>query len=174
MRKLIWAALALFVAVVPSHAQTSVADVSAGYSYFRMGGSGGLNMNGVSGSAGINANNWLGVVGDLGYYHGSPAGVGFNTVTYAVGPRFSYRSDSTIPVVPFAQALFGGAHLSASFAGVSATSNPFAYGFGGGADIGRGKIALRPQVDYFGLRENGLTTNSIRVSVGLVFHLGQK
>lgn len=174
MRKLIWIAVALFVAV-PSHAQTSVADVSAGYSYFRLGGSGGLNMNGVSGSGAINANNWLGVAGDLGYYHASPGGVGFNTVTYTVGPRFSYRmSDSVIPVVPFAEALIGGAHLSASSAGVSATSNPLAFSFGGGADIGRGKIALRPQVDYFGLRENGFTTNSVRITVGLVFHVGQK
>ena len=71
---------------------------------------GGLNMNGVSGSGTINANNWLGVAGDLGYYHASPGGVGFNTVTYTVGPRFSYRMpDSVIPVVPFAEALIGGA-----------------------------------------------------------------
>ena len=175
MRKLIWAAVALFLAV-PSHAQqTSLADVSAGYSYFRLGGSGGANLNGVSGSAALNANNWFGVVGDLGAYHGSPSGVGLTTVTYTVGPRFSYRAaDSTIPVVPFAQVLLGGSHLSASYGGFGASSNPFAYSFGGGADVGSGKISLRPQVDYFGLRANGLTTNSIRISVGIVFHVGQK
>lgn len=175
MRKLIWIALAMFFAV-PSHAQT-LADVSAGYSYFRLGGSGGVsgvNLNGVSGSAGFNANDWLGVNGDLGVYHGSPSGVGVTAVTYTVGPRFSYHMESAVPVVPFVQALVGGSHLSASYGGVGGSSNPFAFSFGGGADIGRGRIALRPQFDYFGLRSNGLTNNSIRISVALVFHVGQK
>lgn len=177
MRKLIWVALAVFLAV-PSYAQTPLAGVSAGYSYFRLGASGavsGVNLNGVSGSAGLNANNWLGVMGDLGVYHGSPSGMGVTAVTYTAGPRFSYHmSESVVPVVPFVQALFGGSHLSASYGGIGGSSNPFAFSFGGGADIGRGRIALRPQFDYFGLRSNGLTNNSIRISVGLVFHVGQK
>ena len=175
MRKLIWMAVALFLAV-PSYAQqTPLADVSAGYSYFRLGGSGGVNLNGVSGSAGLNANNWLGVVGDLGVYHGSPSGVGVTAVTYTVGPRFSYHmSESRVPIVPFVQALLGGSHLSASYGGIGGSSNPFAYSFGGGADFGGGKIALRPQFDYFGLRSNGVTSNSFRMSIALVFHVGQR
>lgn len=174
MKKLIWVALVLFAAI-PLHAQTSVADVSAGYSYFRLGVSNGINLNGVSGSASFNANNWLGVVGDLGVYHGSPSGVGVTAVTYTVGPRFSYHmSENRVPLVPFVQALFGGSHLSASYGGIGGSSNPFAYSFGGGADLGGGRIALRPQFDYFGLRANGFTANSLRMSVALVFHFGQK
>ena len=45
MRKLLWVAVALFAAV-PSHAQ-SLADVSAGYSYFRLGGVGGAGLPGI-------------------------------------------------------------------------------------------------------------------------------
>ena len=108
MKKFIWAALALSLFVMPSHAQSaSAADVSAGYSYFRIAGSNGAsgtNMNGVSGSLAVNMNQWAGVVADLGYYHGSPAGIGLSNTTYTFGPRFSYR---TAKVTPFFQALFG-------------------------------------------------------------------
>jgi len=172
MKRIIVALAAFAIFAVASHAQSAPqADVAVGYSYFRMGGSGGINLNGVSGSAAYNVNNWVGVVGDLGVYHGSPAGVGFTNVTYTFGPRFTYREAGR--VVPFAQALFGGAHLSA----LSSSSNPFAYGFGGGADIAMnssGSITLRPQVDYFGLRSNGNTANCTRISVGVIYHFGQK
>ena len=47
MRKFIWVAFALSVLAVSSQAQQiPAADVSAGYSYFRVGGSGGANLNG--------------------------------------------------------------------------------------------------------------------------------
>ena len=176
MKKSLWVALASLLFVVPSHAQsTSMADVSGGYSYFRVGGSGGTNMNGGTGSVAFNANKVLGFVGDFGVYHASPSGVGVTASTYTFGPRFSYRSSGN--VVPFAQALFGGAHLSASFGGASASTNPFAYSLGGGADfaISRdSKVSLRPEFDYVGMRENGSTANCFRIAVGIVYHIGQK
>ena len=176
MKKFMWVALALSLVAIPSHAQqTPAADVSVGYSYFRVGGSGGANLNGFSASGAYNANQWFGVVGDLGVYHGSPSGVSVTATTYTFGPRFSYRESSKI--VPFAQALFGGSHVSASAGGFSGSTNPFAFSFGGGADIGigtSGKVALRPQVDYFGLRSNGSTSNCVRISVGIVFHIGER
>jgi len=64
MKKLIFLLLAFSVFVVPSHAQS--VDASLSYSYFRLGGSGGINQNGVSGSVAYNPNRWLGVVGDFG------------------------------------------------------------------------------------------------------------
>jgi len=48
---------------------------------------------------------------------------------------------------------------------------------GGGAEIGLdsgGRFALRPQVEYFGFRANGSTTNTVRVSVGMVLHISKK
>jgi hypothetical protein len=176
MKKLMWVALACSLFAVPSHAQgASPAEVSGGYSFFRVGGSGGTNMNGGSGSLAINTNDWLGLVGDFGVYHASPSGIGVTASTYTFGPRFSYRAAGK--VVPFGEALFGGAHLSATSMGVSASTNPFAYSFGGGADLAMskdGKVSLRPEFDYFGLRQNGTTENSIRIAVGIVFHIGQR
>ena len=173
MKKFIWVALALALLTVPSHAQTAAGDVSAGYSFFRVQGSGGTNLNGFSTSGAYNANRWLGIVGDLGVYHGSPSGVGLTAITYTFGPRLSYHTSDRF--VPFAQALFGGSHISASYGGLSGSTSPFAYAFGGGVELPfgvSGKTALRPEFDYFGLRTNGSTTNSFRISVGIVYHIG--
>jgi hypothetical protein len=176
MKKFIWVALVLSVFAVSSQAQeTPAAEVSAGYSYFRLGGSNGVNLNGFNTSAVYNANNWFAVAGDVGVYHGSPSGVSLNAFTYTFGPRFSYRKSDKF--VPFAQALFGASHASASFGGVSGSSNPFTYGFGGGADLAvspGGKVSLRPEVEYFGLRSNGATSNCMRISFGIVYNFGRR
>ncbi|MGH9574329.1 MAG: outer membrane beta-barrel protein [Candidatus Acidiferrales bacterium] len=173
MKKFMWVALAAALFVIPSHAQsvTPAADVSAGYSYLRVGGSNGLNMNGGSGAVTFNANNWLGLAADFGFYHASPSGVGVSASTYQFGPRVSYRAGGK--VVPFGEALFGGAHLSSS--GIA--TNPFAYTMGGGADLQLGasdKWSLRPEFAYVGMRQNGASENCMRISFGIVFHLGQK
>jgi len=176
MKKFLWVAFALSVLAVSSPAQQiPAADVSAGYSYFRIGGTGGANLNGFSTSAAYNANQWFGLVGDLGVYHGSPSGVGLTDLTYRFGPRFSIRKSDKF--VPFVQGLVGGSHVSASFGGFSGSTNPFTYSVGGGAEVplgSRGKVALRPEVDYFGMSSNGATTNCVRISVGIVYHIGQR
>jgi hypothetical protein len=61
--------------------------------------------------------------------------------------------------------------------GFTGVSNAFAIGAGGGADIkldGRGRFALRPQMEYFGFRANGSTSNNARLSLGLVIRIGKK
>ena len=173
MKKIMWAAVALTLFAMTSRAQnTPKADASIGYSYLHLSQSGATaNLNGVSGSIAYNATSVLGIAGDIGYYHGSPSGVGFSAVSYVFGPRFSFRKSEK--AVPFFQALFGGARASSS--GVS--TNNFAYSFGGGADLGifhKDTVGIRPQFDYIGVRSNGTTVNGARVSVGLVFHIGQK
>ena len=172
MKKFIWLALALSLVAMPSRAQeTPVSDVSVGYAYFH---ASGANLNGVSGSAAYYANDWFGLVGDIGVYHGSPSGVSVTALTYTVGPRFSVRKSDK--VVPYVQALVGGSHLSASFGGFSGSVNPFAYGVGGGAEFSlakSGKVVLRPEVEYFGLRSGG-TANSVRISVGIAYHIGRR
>jgi hypothetical protein len=176
MKKFIWVVIALSFCAMSSQAQRVPAtDVSAGYSYFRIGGSGGVNLNGFNTSFAYNANDWLGFVGDLGVYHGSPSGVSVTDFTYTFGPRFSMRRSGRI--VPYAEALFGASHLSASFGGAGGSTNPFTFGAGGGADVAlgsSGRVSLRPEVDYFGIRAGGATGNCVRISVGIVYHFGQR
>ncbi|HYL84710.1 MAG TPA: outer membrane beta-barrel protein [Candidatus Angelobacter sp.] len=165
MRKLILLGLALACFAASSRAQSI--DASVSYSYFRLGGSGGINQNGVSGSVAYNPNRWLGIVGDLGGYHASPGGVSLNTYTFLFGPRLTFRNPTKIN--PFAQALIGGSRLTAGSGGGS--TNQFAYSVGGGVDIGfLPHLALRPQVDYVGLNTSGSRTNCTRISVGFVVH----
>ena len=165
MKKLIFLFLALFVFAIPSRAQS--VDVSVGYSYFRLGGSGGINQNGVSGSLAYNLKSWAGIVGDFGGYHASPGGVSLNTYTYLFGPRLTLRNASKIN--PFGQALLGGSRITTGSGGGS--NSQFAYSVGGGVDIGLlPHLAFRPQVDYVGLNTPGSHTNCTRVSAGLVVH----
>jgi hypothetical protein len=167
MKKPIILFLALSAFAIPSRAQSI--DVSAGYSYFRLGGSGGINQNGVSGSVAYNLKtwDWLGLVGDFGGYHGSVLGVSLNTYTYLFGPRLTLRNPSKIN--PFAQALLGGSRITIGSGGGS--SNQFAYSVGGGVDIGLlPHLAFRPQVDYVGLNTSPSRTNCTRVSAGFVVH----
>jgi hypothetical protein len=167
MKKLILLGLGLVLFAIPSRGQS--VDASLSYSYFRLGNSGGLNQNGVSGSVAYNPNRWLGIAGDIGVYHASPSGVSVNTTTYLFGPRLTLRNPTKIN--PFAQALFGGSRLSAGYGGASAATNQFAFSVGGGVDLGiLPHLALRPQVDYVGMRNSGQTLNSTRVSIGFVVH----
>ena len=163
MKKLILLILAVFVFPVPSRAQS--VDASLSYSYFRLGGNGGLNQNGVSGSVAYNLHDWLGIVGDFGGYHASPGGTSLNTYTYLFGPRLTLRNATKIN--PFGQALLGGSRI----AGGGGSANQFAYSVGGGVDIGLlPHLAFRPQLDYVGLATSGGHTNCTRVSAGFVVH----
>jgi peptidoglycan-associated lipoprotein len=89
------------------------------------------------------------------------------------GPRFSCRSSSR--VTPFAQVLLGGARTSVSAFGASGSTNGFAFSTGGGVDLGVTKhIALRPQLDYLGMRVGSNTLNTVRGSFGIVFRFGNR
>ena len=170
MKKLVLLALAILLLPTLSRAQS--VEPAIGYSYLRLGGSGGVNANGVSGSLAINPNRWLGLVGDVGGYHASPGGVSLNTYTFLFGPRLSLRNP--VHITPFAQALVGGAHLTAAFGGASGSTTPFAFSVGGGVDLELlPHLALRPQVDYIGLRENGNTLNCTRASLGFAIRFGR-
>lgn len=163
MKKLALLTLGLVLFAIPSHAQS--ADASVGYSYFRLGNSNGLNENGVNGSVAI-YHHWFGIAGDFGVYHASPAGVGTNTYTFLFGPRLMLKNPTKIN--PFVQGMVGGAHLNASGLG---STNDLAFSFGGGVDLGFfPHLALRPQVDYVGIRDSGQTVNCTRVSVALAIH----
>jgi hypothetical protein len=172
MRKMILLVGLLLLTSAASRAQdTPSAEVSASASYLRFGVSNGVNQIGASVSLAGNFNRWLGVAGDFGGYHKSEAGVTFNTYTYMGGPRFSYRNSGRI--TPFAQVMVGAAHGSLSGFGGSGTGNGFAFSTGGGVDLGVTKhLALRPQLDYIGMRFSGTTVNTVRGSFGIVFRFG--
>jgi hypothetical protein len=170
--------LALFMfsvcATVASAQTTPVADIAVGYGFVEVPQGYTFLMNGGSGAVVYDLNNWLGSVGDIGVYHAHP-GVSLTTETYTLGPRFSLRRSDRF--TPFAQLLAGGQHASAVTTGFTNASNAFAFSAGGGADIALGsggRLALRPQMDYFGFRANGVTTGTVRVSVGIVFRIGKR
>ena len=178
MKKFIWVALAVCVFSVSSYAQQGQqgprADISGGYSFLRVGGTNGANLNGFNTSFAYNANAWLGLAGDVGVYHASPGGVSVTAFSYTFGPRFTYRRGD-LRFMPFAEALFGASHASASAGGFSGSSNPFTYVLGGGAEIPLGSThnwAIRPEAEYLGLRANGATANCVRISAGIVYHFG--
>jgi outer membrane immunogenic protein len=158
-------AFTLFATVTRAQDAPEV-DVAGGYSVIQVVKGISATGYGGSGSAALNVNNWLGVVGDVGLYHSSPFGPGLDAGTYTFGPRVSYRHWGRF--TPFGQVLLGGVRYA---------DNGFVFGAGGGADIGLdsgGRFALRPQVEYFGFRANGNITNTVRVSVGIVFRIGKK
>jgi hypothetical protein len=162
MKRLLLLVVGLSIFAVPSRAQS--ADASIGYSYFRLGGSGGLNQNGISGSVAYKPIPFLGLVGDFGAYHASPAGVSVNTYTFLFGPRIIMHNPTNI--TPFVQFLAGDGRLTVPGFG---SSNNFAFSAGGGVDIGvLPHVALRPQLDYVGLRNSGNTANCTRVSISAV------
>jgi len=151
--------------------QAPSADFSLGYSYLREGFTDGANANGGSLALTVYPKDWLGITGDFGVYHTSISGVSADTYTYMAGPRFAYHRERRVS--PFAQAMFGGAHLTAGAAGVSASTNGFAWSAGGGLDLSLTRhIAFRPQFDYIGIHASGGTLNSARASVSIVFRFG--
>lgn len=169
--------LGIFVQLATvAHAQeTPVVDVATGYSFLYVVKGLTLVTNGGGGSVAFNANSWLGLAGDFGVYQAAPSShTGLTVGTYALGPRFSCRKLGR--VVPFGQILVGGGHgseLAGGFTGV----NSFVFGGGGGGDLlldSGGKFALRPQLDYFGFRANGGTTNTVRLSIGIVIRIGRR
>lgn len=163
MKKLALLALGLVLFAIPSHAQS--ADAAIGYSYFRLSNSGGLNQNGVSGSVAI-YKHWFGIAGDVGFYHASPGGVSTNTSTFLFGPRLMLHNPTGIS--PFVQGMVGGAHVN--FSGLGSATD-LAYSFGGGVDLRIAPfLALRPQVDYIGIRDSGQTVNCTRVFAGIAIH----
>ncbi len=68
-------------------------------------------------------------------------------------------------ITPFVQFLAGAGRLTA----LGGSSTDFAFSAGGGVDIGvLPHLALRPQLDYVGLRNSGNTANCTRVSISAV------
>jgi hypothetical protein len=170
MKKVMLVALGLlFLMPVAAGQAFPVTELSIGYSVINVVKGPSQTANGGSGAMAFNFNPWLGVVGDLGVYSASPS---LTAITYTAGPRLSYRHWNRL--TPFAQVLFGGAHASSSASNYTGATNAYAFGAGGGVDFvldRSGRFALRPQVEYFGFGTIGSMTDTIRLSVGIVFRI---
>jgi len=180
----------LFLSLAASAQTATKGNISFGYSYVRgnLSSIGPLsptisssNLNGWFTSAEYKPIPWLGGVLDFGGNYGTervtpfceviivcqgPLAANANVHTFLFGPRASV---SLGKVTPFAQALFGGAHTSASGTGFSNADTSVATALGGGVDFPLAKtIAWRVQGDYLQTHFFGSSQNHFRFSTGLV------
>jgi opacity protein-like surface antigen len=193
----------LFTSVAAAQQQTPVVDLFGGYTFLHVNvGSGTVagtkttvtsNLHGGSGSIAYNVNNWFGLAADFGGSKistldasGLPSvDVSSTLFTYVFGPRFSYRKYKTF--TPFAQVLFGGAHITdvkAMGVTISKSENAFAMTAGGGLDwnvtdhiairVAQVEYALTKFSDPFSVTGASGTQNNVRISAGIVFRLGKK
>ena len=152
------------------------ADIFGGYQYLHansgVSGVGGFNLNGWNGAVSGYFNRYLGLTADLSGTYGTPSvqGVGVSThlYTYMFGPVVRARAGK---LEPFAHALFGGAHISASVNGAGSTSDSgFSWALGGGVDYKfLPHIAIRVgQFDFLQTHISGDSQNNFRYSGGVV------
>jgi opacity protein-like surface antigen len=187
----------LFAAAPPTNAQNqsssdlfSKLEVYGGYYYARFNVnsntagvpySQSFNGNGGGGQIEYNANNWLGIVGDLGGYGATSTANGAlvgGAFTYLFGPRVNFRRGGVMEkVTPFVQALFGGI-LTTDGIVQSGSQNNFAMTAGGGIDFKVSRhVSVRPiQAEYFMTKiPDGLNNrqNNLRIGAGMVVRLGK-
>jgi hypothetical protein len=176
--------LSAFLLLAPlAAAQIPSANVFFGYSYYNtdLSSINRTNTNGWEASVEGKIIPFLGFVADVDNHYGSqnfPTGctvsngtVSCGTLNYSFteynflfGPRVSI---SVSKFRPFAEALFGGAHVSLNNGGGSDTS--FATAIGGGLDYKIIRpIAWRFQGDYVQTRFFSTTQNNVRISTGIV------
>lgn len=136
-------------------------------------------LNGWNGSLEGKVLPWVGIVGDFsGLYGSQDVAIGCPGACTVVsadarehnflfGPRVSF---SVGKVRPFAHALFGAAHISASAAGFSDSDTSLGLAVGGGFDYHLvPAFAWRVQADMLQTRFFSDTQNNFRFSTGLVF-----
>src|SRR5277367_3373776 len=180
---LLCGALLLFSGIASAQDSPKI-EAFGGYSYLRANDfNTGENFNGGSGSLAYNFTPMLGVVADFGGYHWSGFGEDATAVSYLFGPKVALRHG---PITPFAQVLFGGAHLSGSaedcsdarvhgegviFGCGSGSDNSFSMTAGGGLDWNAtSHIGIRViQAEYLMTRFFSNTQNNARISTGVVF-----
>jgi hypothetical protein len=129
----------------------------------------------LGGSFGVNLTNHVGVVGEYKYQLMAPLdGVAFNTQLFGGALRYSFGGHKVVPYVVLGG---GGARLTGSESGVTATANGGYFGTGAGASLFLGKNwGIRPEFryDYLHLSLAGVTQNAniTEVSTGLFFQFG--
>jgi opacity protein-like surface antigen len=155
----------------------SKASVFGGYQYNNLGITNGIDrqtLHGWNFDAAANLKKNFSLVGDVGGAYKSVDVLGVTAKmrvhSFMFGPRVNAPMGK---VTPFAQAVFGVAHISGEALGQGDSTNKFGMAFGGGVDYDVNKsVAIRlGKVDYFVIRVGeGLDNmNAFRYSTGVVF-----
>jgi hypothetical protein len=138
-------------------------DLFGGYSYERVGGSPGRNLNGVEITAQYKFMDWLGLAADVDGHFGLPSQPDGRTLHVMAGPQISFPAR----ISPFLHVLAGIGHVSNN--GISDTS--FAGAIGGGIDM-----RIAPLISWRIIQGDDIITHhfggvqhNVRVSTGLVF-----
>jgi len=154
-------------------------EVFGGYQYFHANsgfdvpGIDSFSMNGWNAAVSGFLNKHLGATADFAGVYGTPSvsGIGVDTklYTFLFGPVV--RVPNSTRITPFAHALFGGGHASASVMGFGGSETDFTWAAGGGLDFGLShRFAIRPvQADFLQTRVGGESQNNFRYSAGVVF-----
>ena len=184
MRRSVWIfipALLLFLTSFSS-AQVSGGNAFFGYSYgsIDLNHGGNTSMNGFEATLEGKVLPHIGLVADFSGHYGdrgdfptstSTASVAGSEYDFLFGPRVSL---SVSRFRPFAEALFGGSHVSVSGRDglhYSASDTGFTYALGGGLDYKVwGPVGWRFQGDFVQTRFFGNTQNDGRFSTGIVLH----
>ena len=189
MRKLFATAALLVLLPLAGRAQeTPKAEVFAGYAYSRIEG---VHYNGWNFDIAGNLNPNLAIVASASGGYGKDTRqsvlgtteINTGIHSFMVGPRIYERNTKIF--TPFVHLLMGYARVNQSIdnQGTPATTfrlddglNGFALVAGGGLDIkGDSPLAFRLiQVDYIMLRSRDQKPQGVRVSTGLVWHLGKR
>ncbi len=168
MRKCLFLIILFGLPLLVAAQETPKVEVFGGYQFTHIAGE---NFNGWNASVTGNANKWLGIAGDFSGSYKSISGVSVNVYSYTFGPVISLNHNGKFN--PFVHALFGGAHLGASLAGVgSGGTTGFTMMAGGGADAKLSPhLAVRIfQADWVYYRFQGVGgSDNVRLSTGLVF-----
>jgi len=176
MRKIGFIVLALLLFSCLASAQVPSGNVFFGYSYYNADlSSGRSSFNGWTGSVEGKVLPWVGFVADISGVYGSEnipilcpevcpsVSVSAHEQNFLFGPRVSV---SVGKIRPFAEALFGGAHISVNNGG---SDTSFATALGGGIDYKIIRpVAWRFQGDYVQTRFFGTTQNNVRLATGIV------
>jgi hypothetical protein len=188
MRRIFGTALILiFFATLASAQAPSLGNIFAGYSYYNTNlGAERQSLNGWQGSVeGKFFLPFIGIVGDVSANYGNlrfpicpvipvgvPAGpcasIGVNSHigNFLIGPRVSITVGK---VRPFAEALFGAAHVSTSGLG---SDTSFSTGVGGGIDYYLVHVlGVRVEADYLHSNLFNNPQQNVRISTGIVLRL---
>lgn len=172
--------LVLVFSVVMSVSSLSLGQVAprwefyGGYSYLRfdsptLGYANWSNLNGFNGEVTFNITTRFAVVADGSGHYGNQLTV----YNYMLGPQYAFRRDKS---KFFVHGFFGKAQNTVNIAtsiksGFVGVGHAFAAGGGYDRDL-TPRFTFRVQADYLNTNTFGATQNDIRVSTGLVFHIG--
>jgi len=181
----------LFIFCGPALAQQTPAwDVEGAYLYrsFYPPNAKRFGMNGWNGSFDHNVRKWIGFAGDFtGTYSDKGTNGKTQIYTFMAGPRI-YPFGHRHKLIPYGQVLFGAGYnrltfpLNSGFPETTFTSTAFAWAGGGGVQARvTPKWAIRLiEFDYESTRFTNYpnattgTQGNYRVSVGIVYHIGEK